>query len=177
VSAFAAPSSAAAPATAGLNAKFGWVSNATLAAHPALRQTLHIPTATERSSSQRFQSETRPLAIPASSKLHCNGILCAQVTGTGLKVTKIYTTLEGDFGCINAQWLAVKGTDYGDGDILRSATGSEVCAEGDEGSGGTYYYTFDNQVPDRMPYTFPSEGTLGVFWTAGGKDLTFDIHK
>lgn len=166
-------------AAAGFDAKSGWVSDASLASTPGLQESLGIATAGERRAAELPSTGDSPGAAgtvtPNTSSEHCSGNLCAQVFGTGLTVVHIHTTLVGNYGCINPVWLGVKGTDYANGDVARSAIGTEVCSSG-PGS-GTYYYNFTNQVPDRMPYTFPGTGRLGVFWTAGGSELIFRIYK
>jgi len=90
-------------------------------------------------------------------------------------MTKISTTAQGNVGCTNAHWVAVKGTDFGHGPIARTAEGSVVCPNF-PGS-GTYYYNFTNNVPDRMPYTCPGECTVGVFWDFFGGEPMFDVHS
>ena len=94
--------------------------------------------------------------------------------GTGLRITEIYTTASGNVGCTNPHYV-IEGIDFATGPVIRTATGSEVCATG-TGS-GTYYYTFSNNVPDKMPYTCPSTSTLGVFWDFLSGDPMFTIHS
>lgn len=73
-----------------------------------------------------------------------------------------------------AHYVLVHGSDFNNGTPYRSATDSVVCSTG--AGSGTYYYNFDNQVPDKMPYTCPSRSQLGVYWDRAAGDVTFDIH-
>jgi hypothetical protein len=166
------PATAAAPRQAGspkVTVKAGWVSNAALAKDPSLYGKLGIPKRTAASPAGSAS------ATPFTSDTKCFELVCGKVYGTGLTITKVWTSAEGDGteGCIHAHYVIVLGTDYADGTVIRTATGSQVCGGGVP---GTYYYNFDNQVPDKLPYTCPSTSTLGVFWDRIPGDPTFEIH-
>lgn len=150
----------------------GWISNAALASNPGLYKTLGIPSPSREAGATQ-PSATRQV-VPLTSGTNCDEAVCGKVYGTGLKITSVFTSAQGNVGCTNPHYVIVKGTDFATGPILRTATGSEVCAGVGE---GTYYYTFSNNVPDRMPYTCPSTSILSVFWDFLPGDPMFTIHS
>ncbi|MDQ2838970.1 MAG: hypothetical protein M3Y42_13565 [Actinomycetota bacterium] len=162
----AAPSSVAMHLDGGPTVEAGWVSNAALARDPSLYQTLGIPTASPGGGVSA--------AGPATSGTNCAGVVCGKVYGTGLNITEVDTTAQGNVGCTRAYYVIVKGTDYETGPTLRSAAGTEVCAGGP--GPGTYYYKFYTNVPDKLPYTCPSTSILGIFWDGLDGDPRFTIH-
>lgn len=149
----------------------GWISNAALASNPRLYKTLGVPVPSRQIAADR-PSAGDP--VPHTSGTNCDAAVCGKVYGTGLQITSVYTSAEGNVGCTNPHYVIVKGTDFGSGPILRTATGSQVCAGV---GGGYYYYTFSNNVPDKMPYTCPSTSTLSVFWDFLPGDPRFTIHS
>jgi hypothetical protein len=116
---------------------------------------------------------------PQTSGEKCDGSVCAKVYGTGLKVTQIDTYIVRSklSHCVEAHYLIVKGTDFDNGTVLRSASSAQVCSGAEIGPGFyKYSYTFKAQVPDKLPYTCPSRSTLGVFWDTVSGDPHFDIY-
>lgn len=154
------------------SATAGWVSNAALVKNPALYTQLGIP----KPGSAPSSNASNVPAVPATSGTTCVEEVCGKVYGTNLQITKVSTNAQGDGtdGCIQAHYVIVLGDDYAEGEVIRSATGSVVCG-GDVP--GVYYYNFTNQVPDKLPYTCPSESILGVFWDRIAGDPQFRIYK
>jgi hypothetical protein len=72
--------------------EMGWVSKAALAAHPYLYEQLGILTPAQR------EQSASAAAQPATSGTKCDGSVCAKVYGTGLTMTRIYTTADGNVG-------------------------------------------------------------------------------
>lgn len=174
--AVSAPSAlSSAQAAAGPTVKAGWVSDAALKADPSLYAKLGIPQAVP-SALARTTPSASGVVTPQTSSLQCDGNMCAQVFGTGLKVTRVYTSALGNVGCISPHYIVVKGTNFETGTTTRKATGTVVCPPSPDAN-GAYYYNFENQVPDKIPFTCASRSTMAVFWDRIVGEKFFDIHS
>lgn len=162
VAATAAPLTPSSTTTGTASSDFGWVSDASLSANPALKSQLHLTVASALTTVQ-----------PNDSGKKCSGSVCMNVYGTGLHVTNITTQAIGNQGCIKASYEIHSGTG-GSGTLIRAFNSPNICPS--SGSDGVYYANFHTSSYG-MPVTCAGTSTASAGWQGYGSVPTATIHK
>ncbi|MGW1746541.1 hypothetical protein ACWCRD_13140 [Streptomyces sp. NPDC002092] len=116
---------------------YGWVSKNYLAAHPHYLRT----------QAAKVGSTAAPSAVTPQSAFTCDGPVCIDVQGSGLKVNQWNTTATGNVGCSEASYIRNGSTVF---------VSDSICPSG-SGSGVYYYYTNPNT-------TYPNNTKLCNVW-------------